>query len=153
MAGFGSKTSIDGTRKSRTKFIPSYANWYEQADRRPTYRFLERCLKALQFLERKKRWLLKTPEHLLSIGTLVETFPDATFVQTHRDPVRITASLSVMIAYGSRMQQHGVDPRKVNNPRGKHGLVDYRLEDLGVDVEERRRALRFYCERFGVAEG
>jgi hypothetical protein len=197
--------------------IPSYAKWYQRADRRPAYAFLKRCLKALQYLDRKERWLLKTPEHLLNIGALVETFPDATFVQTHRDPVRITSSLSVMIAYGSRMQQRDADPYEIarywaartedflrasvrdrhllpdsqvldvhfddfmadmkgtvrrvldaagreytaetdaaidrflrENPRGKHGLVDYRLEDLGVDLEERRQALAFYCERFGV---
>ena len=198
--------------------IPSYSAWYKQADRRPAYAFLKRSLQALQFLNRKERWLLKTPEHLMNLGPLVETFPDATFVQTHRDPVRITASLTVMIAYGSRMQQSGVDPREVarywssrtedflrasvedrhllpasqvidvhfeefmadmkgtvrrileqaglpftadvggaldrflvDNPKGKHGIVDYRLEDLGVSSEERRRALAFYAERFEVA--
>ena len=199
--------------------IPSYRNWYEQADRAPTYAFLERCLKALQFLRPKERWLLKTPEHLMNLGPLVNTFPDATFVQTHRDPGRITASLSVMITYGSRMQQRSADPYEVarywsartedflrasvedrhllppdqvidvhfndfmadmkgtvkrvlehaghpwtpatgqaidrfltDNPKGKHGLVDYRLEDLGIDLEERREALAFYTERFGVAQ-
>jgi len=198
--------------------IPSYSAWYKQADRRPAYGFLKRCLQALQFLNRKERWLLKTPEHLMNLGALVETFPDATFVQTHRDPVRITASLTVMIAYGSRMQQRGADPREVarywsrrtedflrasvedrhrlppeqvidvhfedfmadmkgtvrsilehaglpltedtdraidqflaDDPKGKHGLVDYRLEDLGISPEERRRSLAFYSERFGVA--
>ena len=39
------------------------------------------------------------------------------------------------------------------NPRGKHGLVDYRLEVLGVDPKERRLALAFYSERFGVNPG
>ena len=156
----------------------------------------------------------------MNLGSLAAEFPDATFVQTHRDPVRITASLTVMIAYGSRLQQRGVDAREVarywsartedflrasvadrdclpeeqvidvhfggfmanmkgtvqtilarggsaytadtdrridrflaDNPRGKHGLVDYRVEDLGIDPEERRRALAFYCDRFGVAQG
>ena len=197
--------------------IPSYGAWYKRADRAHAYRFLKRCLKALQFLNRKPRWLLKTPEHLMNLRPLVREFPDAIFVQTHRDPVRITASLAVMIAYGSRMQQRGVDPREVarywctrtedflrasvedrhhlpedrvidvqfadfmadmkgtvrrvlefagqpmtesmnfaidrfliENPRGKHGLVDYRLEDLGIDPEERRRALAFYADYFGV---
>ena len=37
------------------------------------------------------------------------------------------------------------------NPRGKHGTVKYVLEDLGLDPQERREALRFYAERFGVA--
>ena len=38
------------------------------------------------------------------------------------------------------------------NPRGKHGRIDYRLEDLGLDAAERRRSLRFYQERFGVPD-
>jgi hypothetical protein len=199
--------------------IPSYAEWYKHADRSTSYAYLKRCLKALQFLRPKERWLMKTPEHLMNLRALVTEFPDATFVQTHRDPVRITASLVVMIAYGSRMQQRGVDVEEVarywsartedflrssvrdrdllppsqvidvhfndfmtdmkgtvkrvfdcaghpytkktereidrfleENPKGKHGLVDYRLEDLGIDPEERRRALAFYRERFGVAD-
>jgi hypothetical protein len=200
--------------------IPSYADWYKRTDRTDSYAYLKRCLKALQFLRPKERWLLKTPEHLINLQALVTEFPDATFVQTHRDPVRITASLAIMIAYGSRMQQRGADVEEVarywsartedflragvddrdllpesqvidvhfkdfmadmkgtvrrvfdcaghpytdatdraidrflaENPKGKHGLVDYRLEDLGIDPEERREALAFYRERFGVADG
>lgn len=38
------------------------------------------------------------------------------------------------------------------SPRDKHGGHDYAAEDFGIDLEERRRALRFYTERFGVAE-
>ena len=38
------------------------------------------------------------------------------------------------------------------NPRGKHGLIDYRLADVWLDADERRRALRFYQERFGVPD-
>jgi hypothetical protein len=38
------------------------------------------------------------------------------------------------------------------SPRGRHGTIDYRLEDVGLDAAERRRALRFYSERFAVAE-
>src|SRR5262249_23343659 len=39
------------------------------------------------------------------------------------------------------------------NPRGKHGTIDYRLEDVGLDYAERRAALRFYRDHFDVAEG
>jgi hypothetical protein len=31
--------------------------------------------------------------------------------------------------------------------------VDYRLEDLGIDPEERRTALAFYQEQYNVPEG
>ena len=199
--------------------VPSYGAWYKRTDQKATYGYLKRCLKALQFLRRGERWLLKSPQHLENLEALVTTFPDATFIQTHRDPVRITASLTTMVAYGSRMQEKnpnvraiarywsrrtedllraGVRDRRLlpesnvmdvhfhefmadmprtvkrifefadhpftketalaidtflaENPRGKHGLIDYRLEDLGLDPQERRKALAFYRERFNVPE-
>jgi hypothetical protein len=36
------------------------------------------------------------------------------------------------------------------HPRGRHGAVTYDLGDFGLDAGERRRALAFYTERFGV---
>jgi hypothetical protein len=36
------------------------------------------------------------------------------------------------------------------NPKGKHGAIDYRLEDLGLDGRALRERMRFYCERFSV---
>lgn len=199
--------------------VPSYGEWYKRTDQRPTYAYLKRCLKALQFLRRGERWIMKSPQHLENLEALVSTFPDAFFVQTHRDPLRITASLTTMVAYGVRMQEQDPDVRAIArywagraedllragvrdrgllpqsrvmdvhfqdfmadmpgtvrrifdfaghpftketaraidafllaNPKGKHGLVDYRLEDLGIDPKERRAALAFYRERFNVPE-
>ena len=45
-------------------------------------------------------------------------------MQTHRDPVRITASLCTMIAYGDRMNAKRVDPVAV----GRYWAA--RTEDL-----------------------
>ena len=36
------------------------------------------------------------------------------------------------------------------HPRGLHGAVTYDLAEFGLDPAERRRALAFYTERFGV---
>jgi len=36
------------------------------------------------------------------------------------------------------------------NPKGKHGAIDYRLGDLGLDAADLRERLRFYCERFEI---
>ena len=38
------------------------------------------------------------------------------------------------------------------HPRGKFGGIRYDLADFGLDPGERRRALRFYTDRFGVRE-
>jgi hypothetical protein len=37
-----------------------------------------------------------------------------------------------------------------SHPRGKHGRILYDLADFGMDPSERRRALEFYVDRFGV---
>jgi hypothetical protein len=34
--------------------------------------------------------------------------------------------------------------------RGRHGTVVYQPDVLGIDMAERRQALAFYCDRFGV---
>ena len=38
----------------------------------------------------------------------------------------------------------------VDHPRGRHGAVEYDLTQFGLDPAERREALRFYSDRFGV---
>jgi hypothetical protein len=38
----------------------------------------------------------------------------------------------------------------VDHPRGKYGGVVYDLADFGLDAAERRAALQFYVDRFGV---
>ena len=54
--------------------------------------------------------MLKSPQHLEQFGTLYATFPDATFVVTHRDPVDVTRSMATMVAYASRMGAAHPDP-------------------------------------------
>jgi hypothetical protein len=46
-----------------------------------------------------------------------------------------------------------MDAFMADHPRGKHGVVRTDLADLGHDIDERRRALAFYVERFGVSVG
>ena len=41
-------------------------------------------------------------------------------------------------------------PSWLEHPRGRHGAVLYDAAPLGIDPAERRRALAFYSERFGV---
>lgn len=48
------------------------------------------------------RWVLKSPQHLEQIPALLRTFPDATVVFTHRDPVSVIASFVTMVSYSAR---------------------------------------------------
>ena len=77
----------------------SGATHYLARDQRPSYAYLRKILQALQWLRGGTRWVLKSPQHLEQFPALVETFPDATFVVTHRDPVSVTTSMVTMLAY------------------------------------------------------
>src|SRR5439155_26238009 len=59
-----------------------------------------------------KRWLLKSPAHLWALDVLVEIFPDACIIQTHRDPIPVVASYCSMMLAMMRSRE-GVDPREL----------------------------------------
>ncbi len=59
-------------------------------------------LQILQWYRPRERWVLKSPQHLEQIGPLLTTFPDATIVVTHRDPVAVVQSTATMVCYGAR---------------------------------------------------
>ncbi len=89
--------------------IPTWRDHYLARDQRPSYAYLKKILQALQWLRGGSRWVLKSPQHLEQFPALLHTFPDATFVVTHRDPVSVTASMVTMLAYSARLGQDRVD--------------------------------------------
>jgi len=73
-------------------------------DQTPHYQgMLKTGLQILQWFQPRERWVLKCPQHLEQMGPLMATFPDATIVVTHRDPVSVIQSAATMVAYGARM--------------------------------------------------
>ena len=89
--------------------MPLWRDGYLNRNQRPSYDYLVRVLQVLQWLRGGTRWVLKSPQHLEQFPVLAETFPDATFVLTHRDPVSVTASMVTMLAYSSRLTRDRVD--------------------------------------------
>jgi hypothetical protein len=74
--------------------MPTYADWLtNRADLVPTYRYVKRVLKVLQWRCPPKRWRLKNPSHSVFIAALDEVFPDARFWMTHRDVTRVLPSV------------------------------------------------------------
>ncbi|WP_179471962.1 sulfotransferase family protein [Mycolicibacterium vinylchloridicum] len=104
---------ISGMLFETTYHIPTFAAHYKSHDQGPSYAHLKRQLQAMQWLRGGTRWVLKSPQHLEQFPTLYETFPDATFVVTHRDPVEVTRSMLTMIVYASRMACAQPDPVKI----------------------------------------
>ena len=71
---------------------PSYSMWMYAQDFLPVYEWHKQVLQILQWKNPRKRWLLKAPEHQIHLDVLLQVYPDACIVQTHRDPIKCNAS-------------------------------------------------------------
>jgi hypothetical protein len=81
--------------------VPGYWDWITSAPLdvvRHAYEEYRAQLQILQSGHAPNRWILKSAVHLLSLPTLLEVFPEAMIVQTHRDPLETLPSLCSMVA-------------------------------------------------------
>jgi hypothetical protein len=62
------------------------------------YRWHRVFLQHLQSRDPAQRWVLKSPAHQWCLPELLHEYPNALLVQTHRDPLRIVASLGSLVA-------------------------------------------------------
>jgi hypothetical protein len=91
--------------------VPSYGRWLEGCDMRPAYAQHRLALQALQSGQPTERWVLKTPNHLWCLDTLLAEYPDARIVWTHRDPGPVVTSLASLNNALQRMFTRRRDPR------------------------------------------
>jgi hypothetical protein len=79
--------------------VPAYTRWVVDCDMAPAYAYHRRVLRLLQWRCPPRLWHLKTPVHLLALPALVECYPDARFLWTHRDPAEVLGSVCSLIGY------------------------------------------------------
>jgi hypothetical protein len=96
-----------------THDVPSYQQWLDDADMRPIYASHRRWLQYLQWRCPAERWALKSPGHLWALDALLAVYPDARIVQTHRDPLKVIASLASLVALLRSMASDRIDPAAI----------------------------------------
>jgi hypothetical protein len=200
-----------------THNVASYQDWFERDSQRLAFDFHRRLLQHLQRQRAAQRWVLKAPGHLFSLGPLLERYPDAKVVQTHRDPLRVMASMASHATVLRRAFSDSADPRQIAadwadrwgraldnflavrdrspagqfldiryeeiearpietvermyeflgwpltgtararmeaflaaNPKNKHGVHRYSLEQYGLDRKREQARFAAYCERFDI---
>jgi hypothetical protein len=104
-------------------YVPSYDRWVMECDMKSALKWHRRFLQVLQWKAPGKRWALKSPQHMWHLEHIHREYPDALFVQTHRDPVKTVISMSNLAA---TLQSLGSD--KADLPR----IAAYYAEALAV---------------------
>jgi hypothetical protein len=200
-----------------THNVPSYQDWLESHSQDLGYDFHHRLLQHLQSQRPGSRWVLKAPGHLFALDALLNRYPDAKIIQTHRDPLRVVASMASLATVLRRAFSDSADPHAIAadwterwgraldrflairdlapaaqfldvsyddidrapletvervyaflgwpltadaraamsqflaaNPKNKHGVHRYSLEQYGLDRATEVRRFRNYCERFEI---
>jgi hypothetical protein len=213
-----------------THDVASYQDWLENAPQRLAFDFHHRFLQHLQAKDggsaaaaganygRGTRWVLKAPGHLFALEGLLERYPDARIIHTHRDPLRAMASMASHATVLRRAFSDDADPRKIAadwadrwaraldkflavrdraptaqfldidfesierdplgtvervydflrwpltdearaamlsflaaNPKNKHGVHSYTLEQFGLSRAAETIRFRNYCDRFRIS--
>ncbi len=75
-------------------FVPGYGNWLDEADMGPAYAIHRKTLQAMQRAQPTGHWVLKSPNHLWCLPAMLNAYPDARVIWTHRDPSRVLPSLA-----------------------------------------------------------
>ena len=101
--------------------LPQYRHWLEQVSDEFVNQVYQEYRDQLQILQRYvsgSRWLLKCPSHLWGLKGLLQAFPDACIVQTHRHLSESLPSLCSLTATVDQLCYETVDQQEV----GQRGL-------------------------------
>jgi len=79
-------------RFDTTHHVPSYRRWLNEISHDKAYSLHRRFLQHMQHRTRQRRWVLKCPDHMFTLGALQRAYPDACYVFLHRDPLKVLPS-------------------------------------------------------------
>ncbi|MCZ6634131.1 MAG: sulfotransferase [bacterium] len=121
--------------------VPNYLAWFMQADFVPIYRYYRTMLQLMQWKYPGTYWVLKCPFHLFALDALLEVFPDACVIQTHRDPWKVIASSCSVYEVTRLMFTESPDPIAI----GKQWLTEWGTAiQRMLQVRARANPDRFY---------
>ena len=152
--------------------IPDFACWLSGRDMSESYGFHRHAMQNYTYQRRQLKsgsggqWVLKMPFHLLELEALIRAYPDALFIQTHREPAQVVGSWNSLV---ERVRGLSCKPRAPEDlgaeqlefmSRMLNGAVDFRtshpeLEDRWLDVsfydlvEDPMAVVAHIYDRFG----
>ena len=123
--------------------LPSYQDWVDSTDFAPVYAFHQRQLQHFQWRCPGARWVLKTGAHMWGLEQLLQRYPDARIVFTHRDPVKSMTSYASLTALVRSMGSDEVDREEIAEDwtRRLHRVLGHALD---VREQHADRTAKFY---------
>jgi len=134
-------------------YVPGYVQWLAAAGSRNAYAHHRRVMQHFTWQRRQREpsaprsWLLKMPFHLMELETLIETYPDALFIQTHREPVQFMGSWNSLV---ERIRSFSMEARPLHDTGAEQlafmsGMLDraVRFRSAHPELESRWADVRY----------
>lgn len=90
-------SSFQSSNPCMISHLPGFYRWFQGIDATFRYEVHKMWLQQLSWRNPRKHWVLKIQEHMYKMPALRSVYPDAIFVQPHRDPTTVIASISQLI--------------------------------------------------------
>ena len=107
--------------------VPTYGRWCEGQDATPAYRHMADLLRLIGWSQQEsslRPWILKTPQHMLDLPALLQVFPDARVIFSHRDPQQVVGSAASLAWNQTIIYSDHADPLRL----GQEWLRKTRLQ-------------------------
>jgi len=95
-------------------YVPDYRSWLAATGSDNAYAYHRRVMRHFTWQRRqrerdaRKAWLFKMPFHLMELEALLASYPDAVFIQTHREPTQFMGSWNSLV---DRIRSISIEPR------------------------------------------
>ena len=157
--------SMYGMKWEAQWHVPGYSEWCAGESAVPAYRHMANLLRLIGWSQQEsslRPWILKTPQHMLDLPALLEVFPDARLIFTHRDPRQVVGSAASLAWNQTTIYTDRVSPEETGRqwldkteqmiakmrsardaiPRDR--MIDVQYEDMERDWRETmERVYRF----------
>ena len=108
--------SMWGMKHEAQWTVPSYGRWGEGVDATPAYEHMANLLRLIGWSQQEsslRPWILKTPQHMLDLPALLNVFPDARLIFSHRDPRAFVGSAASLAWNQTIIYSDHADPARI----------------------------------------
>ncbi|MCP4302159.1 MAG: sulfotransferase [Gammaproteobacteria bacterium] len=145
---------------------PAHQKWQFEHDGTESFRWHKRYLQFLETNVRRPRWLLKSPDDQLYLKAILDVYPDAMIIHTHRHPAEAIPSVGSLTYTVRRLFAKHCDPEDVGvdqmnfwgdilnrcvSDRDELGMDDHLVDVAFADlVKDPMQIVRRIYDRFSL---
>ena len=116
--------------------VPEYVEYLKDCSFNSVFAWHKKFFQMLELSGRPKRWLLKDPSHIGHIPEILSTYPNAKFINIHRDPMESIASFCSLAKNIRSAFSKNVNPKEIGDV-----ILDFWQHNLNKGIEAKKKLL------------